>query len=91
MSLYLSKRVIGCRNTVFNGTGQFGAEYVQCLVELGMQHERIEFVNETPEKVTQTIHRYRQLLQGEITGSQWRKSKLLKAAWRNSWSYGRLS
>ena len=67
----------GCRNTVFNGTAQTGAEYVQRLVELGVQHFRIEFVNETPEQVTQTIHRYRQLLQGEITGSQlWRELKL---------------
>ncbi|MBW4448819.1 MAG: U32 family peptidase [Spirirestis rafaelensis WJT71-NPBG6] len=68
---------VGCRNTVFNGTAQTGAEYVQRLIELGLQHFRIEFVNETPEEVTQTIHRYQELLQGEITGSQlWRKLKL---------------
>jgi putative protease len=67
----------GCRNTVFNGTAQTGAEYVQRLIELGVRYFRIEFVNETPEQVTQTIHRYRQLLQGEITGSQlWRELKL---------------
>ncbi len=67
----------GCRNTVFNGTAQTGAEYVQRLLELGVPYFRIEFVNETPDQVTQTIHRYRQLLQGEITGSQlWRELKL---------------
>lgn len=67
----------GCRNTVFNGTAQTGAEYVQRLLELGVRYFRIEFVNEAPEKVTQTIHQYRQLLQGEITGSQvWRELKL---------------
>ncbi|NJM73853.1 MAG: U32 family peptidase, partial [Scytonema sp. RU_4_4] len=67
----------GCRNTVFNGTAQTGAEYVQHLVEIGVRHFRIEFVNETPEKMTQTIHRYQQLLQGEMTGSQlWRELKL---------------
>lgn len=67
----------GCRNTVFNGTAQTGAEYVQRLVKLGARYFRIEFVNETPEAVTQTIHLYRQLLQGEITGSQlWRELKL---------------
>ena len=67
----------GCRNTVFNGTAQTAADYVQRLVELGVQHFRIEFVNETPEQVTQTIQRYRQLLQGEITGFQlWRELKL---------------
>ncbi|AFY41637.1 U32 family peptidase [Nostoc sp. PCC 7107] len=67
----------GCRNTVFNGTAQTGAEYVQRLIELGLRHFRIEFVNETPEQVTKTIQRYRQLLQGEISGSQlWRELKL---------------
>ena len=68
---------VGCRNTVFNATAQTGAEYVQRLIELGLQHFRIEFVNETPEEVTQTIHCYQQLLQGKITGSQlWRELKL---------------
>jgi putative protease len=67
----------GCRNTVFNGTAQTGAEYVQRLLDLGVRHFRIEFVNETPNQVTQTIYRYRQLLQGEITGSKlWRDLKL---------------
>ncbi|MBE9208562.1 U32 family peptidase [Nostoc sp. LEGE 06077] len=67
----------GCRNTVFNGTAQTGAEYVQRLIELGLRHFRIEFVNETPEQVTKTIQHYRQLLQGEISGSQlWRELKL---------------
>ena len=67
----------GCRNTVFNGTAQTGAEYVQHLVELGLQNFRIEFVNETPQKVAETIHLYQQLLQGEITGSQlWRELRL---------------
>ena len=67
----------GCRNTVFNGTPQTGAEYVQHLVELGLQNFRIEFVNETPQKVIETIHLYQQLLQGEITGSQlWRELRL---------------
>ncbi|NWF61712.1 MAG: U32 family peptidase [Fischerella sp.] len=67
----------GCRNTVFNGTAQTGAEYVQRLIGLGLRHLRIEFVNETPEQVTQTIHNYQKLLHGEITGSQlWRELKL---------------
>ncbi|MEJ1932957.1 DUF3656 domain-containing protein [Nostoc sp. NIES-2111] len=67
----------GCRNTVFNGTAQTGAEYVQRLIDLGLRHFRIEFVNETPEQVHKTIQRYQQLLKGEITGSQlWRELKL---------------
>jgi U32 family peptidase len=68
---------VGCRNTVFNGTAQTGAEYVQKLINLGLRSFRIEFVNETPDDVAQTIQRYQQLLRGEITGSQlWKELKL---------------
>ncbi|MBN3898345.1 MAG: U32 family peptidase [Nostoc sp. NOS(2021)] len=74
---HVLKADVGCRNTVFNGTAQTGAEYVQRLIEQGLRHFRIEFVNETPDQVSKTIHCYRQLLQGEITGSQlWRELKL---------------
>ncbi|KST68156.1 U32 family peptidase [Mastigocoleus testarum] len=67
----------GCRNTVFNGTAQTGAEYVEHLIKLGLQNFRVECVNETPEQVTQTIHLYQQLLEGYITGSQlWRELRL---------------
>ena len=67
----------GCRNTVFNGTAQTGAEYVHKLLELGLQNFRIEFVNESPEEVEQTIYRYQQLINGEIKGSQlWRELNL---------------
>ena len=67
----------GCRNTVFNGVAQTGAEYVHRLVDCGMSHFRIEFVNETPQQVSQTISYYRQLLNGKLTGSQlWRELKL---------------
>ncbi|MBD2292636.1 DUF3656 domain-containing protein [Anabaena sphaerica FACHB-251] len=76
-SEHILKADSGCRNTVYNGTAQTGAEYVQRLISLGLQHLRIEFLNETPEQVTKTIHYYQQLLQGEITGSQlWQKLKL---------------
>jgi putative protease len=67
----------GCRNTVFNGVAQTGAEYVQRLMELGANQFRIEFVNETPEQVKQAIECYQKLLHHEITGSQlWRELKL---------------
>jgi putative protease len=72
------KADIGCRNTVFNALAQTGAEYVARMIELGVRHFRVEFLNETPEQVTRTIAKYRQLLQGEITGTQlWRELKLL--------------
>ncbi len=67
----------GCRNTVFNGTAQTGAEYMQRLIGLGVRSFRLEFVNETPDQVRQTIDCYQQLLQGKMTGAQlWRKLKL---------------
>jgi putative protease len=55
---------------VFNGIAQTEAEYVQQLVDLGVRYFRLKFVKETPDQVTQAIHRYRQLLQGEIIGTQ---------------------
>ena len=67
----------GCRNTVFNALAQTGAEYVLRMLALGVRHFRVEFLDETPEQVTQTISKYRQLLRGEITGAQvWRELKL---------------
>ena len=68
----------GCRNTVFNAVAQTGAEYVERMLALGVRHFRIEFLNESPEQTANTVARYRQLLRGEISGSQlWRELKLL--------------
>jgi U32 family peptidase len=68
---------VGCRNTLFNGTAQTGAEYVHQLINLGLKNLRIEFVNETPAEVTQTIQLYQELLRGDITGFQlWRELKV---------------
>jgi putative protease len=72
------KADVGCRNTVFNALAQTGAEYVSRMIELGVRHFRVEFLNETPEQVTQTISKYRRLWRGEITGTQlWRELKLM--------------
>jgi putative protease len=68
----------GCRNTVFNAAAQTGAEYVARLLTLGVRNFRIEFMNESPEHVLRTVAKYRQLLRGEITGTQlWQELKLL--------------
>jgi putative protease len=62
---------------VFNSQAQTGAEYVARMIELGVKHFRVEFLNETQEQVTRTISQYRQLLRGEISGAQlWRDLKL---------------
>jgi putative protease len=76
-ALHPLKADVGCRNTVFNSQAQTGAEFVERMLTLGVRHFRIEFLNETPAEVTQTITKYRQLLRGEITGAQlWRELKL---------------
>jgi putative protease len=67
----------GCRNTVFNSQTQTGAEYISKMIELGVKNFRVEFLDETPETVERTIAKYRQLLRGEIDGTQlWRELKL---------------
>jgi putative protease len=72
------KADVGCRNTVFNALAQTGAEYVSRMIALGVRHFRVEFLNETPEQVTQTLSKYRRLLRGEITGTElWRELKLM--------------
>ena len=68
----------GCRNTVFHARAQTGAEYAARMIDLGVRHFRIEFVNEDSQAVGQTIAKYRQLLQGEIGGAQiWRELNLI--------------
>jgi len=45
---------------------------------LGARQFRVDFLNESPAEVEQTIGRYRQLLRGEITGQVlWRELKLV--------------
>jgi putative protease len=67
----------GCRNTVFNSQTQTGAEYIAKMIELGVRNFRVEFLDEPPETVARTLAKYRQLLRGEIDGTQlWRELKL---------------
>jgi U32 family peptidase len=74
---HILKADAGCRNTVFNGTAQTGAEYVQDLMEVGARYFRIEFTHESPEQLQQTVRCYQELLHGETTGAQlWQKLKL---------------
>jgi putative protease len=68
----------GCRNTVYNNRAQSGAEFVSRLRELGARSFRVEFVNEGAAEVTRTVGRYRQLLDGAISGSDlWQELKLI--------------
>ena len=68
----------GCRNTVFNARAQTGADFAAHFLVSGVRALRIEFLNETPAEVKQTIAQYRKLLRGETTGSDlWRELKLI--------------
>ncbi|UHA71644.1 U32 family peptidase [Paenibacillus sp. 481] len=66
----------GCRNTVYNAVEQSGAEYLPNFLEHGVSSYRVEFLEETPEQVTEVIDLYGRALRGEISGTQvWRKLK----------------
>ncbi len=67
----------GCRNTVFNGRPQTGAEHVSSLVALGARWFRVEFVNERPDAVKKCLRLYADLLEGRVSGRElWRELRL---------------
>jgi len=75
--LHPVKADAGCRNTVYNGRAQTGAEYVSQMLGWGLGRFRLEFVDETTEQTARTISKFRALLRGEIDGDQvWRELKL---------------
>ena len=66
----------GCRNTVYNAVEQSGAEYIRNFVGLGVSHFRVEFLEESANKVQEVLTLYRDALNGKITGTQvWRSLK----------------
>lgn len=66
----------GCRNTVYNAIEQSGAEYLPKFLELGVNRFRIEFLEESAEKVREVLALYEEALAGRISGTQvWRKLK----------------
>ena len=67
----------GCRNTVFNGVAQTGAEFASRLIHKGARSFRLEFLNESAPQVKQTIAAYQRLLKDEISGGElWRSLNL---------------
>jgi putative protease len=66
----------GCRNTVYNAVDQSGAEYLSNFMDLGVRSYRVEFLEESPEKVHEVLSLYRRALRGEISGTQvWKSLK----------------
>jgi putative protease len=58
----------GCRNTVFNARAQTGAEFATEFANAGIRRFRIEFLDETPAQVADTLRQYGDLLSGRIEG-----------------------
>ncbi len=68
---------IGCRNTLYNGHAQSGAEAAPKLARLGVSHYRIELLRDAPANETSRIlGLYTDLLAGKIDGqSVWKSLK----------------
>ncbi|GGD91888.1 U32 family peptidase [Paenibacillus nasutitermitis] len=66
----------GCRNTVYNAIEQSGAEYLGQFMDLGVGSFRVEFLEETAEKVHEVIDLYSDAIAGRISGTRvWRSLK----------------
>ncbi|WP_336787338.1 U32 family peptidase [Paenibacillus sp. MMO-177] len=66
----------GCRNTVYNAIEQSGAEYIRNFMELGVPSYRVEFLEETADKVREVLGLYRDALDGRISGTKvWKTLK----------------
>ncbi|UUZ82673.1 hypothetical protein LJK88_00930 [Paenibacillus sp. P26] len=66
----------GRRNTVYNAIDQSGAEYLANFMELGVSRYRVEFLEESADKVREVLSLYERALKGEISGTQvWKTLK----------------
>lgn len=66
---------VGCRNTLFNGTAQSGAEAIPRLLKSGVKHFRIELLRDAPKDETKRmVELYRDLLLGRVDASDVWKS-----------------
>jgi putative protease len=76
------KADVGCRNTLFNAVPQTAAESLPLLVRRGARHLRIEFLDDRPDQVEQTVSLYRDALAGQ------RDARTLWKALKASNQYG---
>jgi putative protease len=68
---------IGCRNTLYNGQAQSGAEAVADLLTAGVRQFRIELLNDLPAtEVQRLVQLYHQLLAGQLPAAAvWKQLK----------------
>lgn len=64
---HLLQADIGCRNTLFNGEVQSAAPVMATFLDAGIQHFRIELVDEAAQDVALIMSSYQQLLSKEMT------------------------
>jgi U32 family peptidase len=69
--LHVLQADIGCRNTLYNGQAQSGAEAVQPLIDRGVRAFRVELLEQTAgAELEQLLSLYRQLVAGQLAGRQ---------------------
>ncbi|MGQ9864706.1 MAG: peptidase U32 family protein [Pseudanabaenaceae cyanobacterium] len=81
----------GCRNTLYNGMAQSGAEAIAPLWAAGARQFRVELLAEDEATAQQTIGLYQQLLAGEIPGKRvWQTLQITNqlGVTRGSWRHG---
>lgn len=59
----------GCRNTLFNGRAQTAARYTDGMRRCGLNHFRLELLEENAEQTAHLIGLYRRLLDGSLTAA----------------------
>lgn len=68
---------VGCRNTLYNGQAQSGAEAVSGLVRRGVINYRVELLRDAnSQDIGEIVSIYRSLLTGQLQGSEvWKRLK----------------
>lgn len=59
----------GCRNTLFNGRAQTAARYTDGIRRCGLNHFRLELLEENAEQTAHLIGLYRRLLDGSLAAA----------------------
>lgn len=67
---------VGCRNTLFRGQAQTGAQFLPALLKAGLPHYRLELLTEDRARATAVIRLYQDLLAGRANpATAWRTLK----------------
>jgi putative protease len=68
---------LGCRNTLFNGRAQTAAEAIPQFLKAGVQHLRLELLQDSASDTRRRVELYRQALSGAISGREvWQREQL---------------